>query len=55
MNGFSISSLPSTGEIKTRRVPLATTRPRGREEVLPSSSIDSFSPFPFQEIEMMDG
>jgi hypothetical protein len=36
--GFSISSLPSRGEMRTRRVPRATRRPRGREEVLPSSS-----------------
>lgn len=36
--GFSISSLPSTGEIRTRRVPRATSRPRERVDVLPSSS-----------------
>lgn len=38
--GFGISSLPSRGEMRTRRVPRATRRPRGREEVLPSSSVD---------------
>lgn len=37
--GFAISSLPSRGEMRTRRVPRATRRPRGREEVLPSSSV----------------
>ena len=37
--GFAISSLPSTGEISTSSVPRATTRPSGREEVFPSSSI----------------
>ena len=36
--GFSISSLPSTGEIRTSRVPRATSRPSERVDVLPSSS-----------------
>lgn len=39
LNGFSICSLPSTGERRTRRVPRATMRPRGRVEELPSSSV----------------
>lgn len=37
--GFAISSLPSRGEMRTRRVPRATRRPRGLDEVLPSSSV----------------
>lgn len=37
--GLSISSLPSTGEMRTRRVPRQTRRPRGREVWLPSSSV----------------
>lgn len=36
--GFSITSLPSTGLRTTRRVPLATTRPRDRVCSLPCSS-----------------
>jgi hypothetical protein len=38
-NGFAISSLPSRGLTRTRRVPRATTRPRGRVVVLFSSSV----------------
>ena len=38
MNGFGISSLPSTGEMTTRRVPRATIRPSLRYLMLPSSS-----------------
>jgi hypothetical protein len=38
-NGFAISSLPSTGLTRTSNVPRATTSPRGRVEVLPSSSV----------------
>lgn len=37
-NGFAISSLPSTGLTSTNRVPRATTKPRDRVEVFPSSS-----------------
>lgn len=37
-NGFSISSLPSTGEIRTSRVPRATRSPNERVLMLPSSS-----------------
>lgn len=37
-NGFSISSLPSTGLMTTNSVPRATTRPRDRVASLPSSS-----------------
>jgi hypothetical protein len=36
--GFSISSLPSTGEMRTSRVPRATSRPSERVDVFPSSS-----------------
>ena len=36
--GFSISSLPSTGDISTSSVPLATSSPSDRVLVLPSSS-----------------
>lgn len=38
-NGFSISSLPSFGEIITNSVPRATIRPRAREDWVPSSSV----------------
>lgn len=38
-NGFAISSLPSTGLTRTSRVPLATTRPSGRVDSFPSSSV----------------
>lgn len=38
VNGFSICSLPSRGEMRTRRVPRATIRPRGRVVSLPASS-----------------
>ena len=38
VNGFSICSLPSTGEMRTRRVPRATIRPKDRVDSLPSSS-----------------
>ena len=37
-NGFSISSLPSTGLMTTNNVPRATTRPSGRVASLPSPS-----------------
>lgn len=37
--GFAISSLPSTGLTRTRRVPRATTRPKERVDSLPSSSV----------------
>ena len=36
--GFSISSLPSTGDIRTSKVPRATISPRFREDSFPSSS-----------------
>ena len=39
VNGFSICSLPSTGEMRTRRVPRATIRPRDLVDSLPSSSV----------------
>lgn len=39
-NGFAISSLPSTGEMSTSIGPRATSRPRGRVLVLPSSSVE---------------
>lgn len=38
VNGFSICSLPSRGDIRTSRVPRATIRPRGRVVSLPASS-----------------
>lgn len=38
MKGLAISSLPSTGEMTTRRVPRATIRPSLRYRVFPSSS-----------------
>ena len=41
IKGFAISSLPSTGEMRTRSVPRATIKPRGREDSLPSSSASS--------------
>lgn len=37
-NGLAISSLPSTGLMRTSNVPLATSRPRFLVLVLPSSS-----------------
>jgi hypothetical protein len=37
--GLGISSLPSTGEMTTRRVPRATMRPSLRYRMLPSSSV----------------
>lgn len=42
-NGFSITSLPSTGLMTTRRVPRTTTRPRVRVVSLPSSSATASS------------
>ena len=38
-NGFSISSLPSIGDIIVRSVPRATTSPSGLVSSLPSSSV----------------
>ena len=38
LKGFSICSLPSTGETNTSSVPLATMSPSGRVDSLPSSS-----------------
>lgn len=38
-NGFAISSLPSSGEMRTRRVPLATISPRERVVSAPESSM----------------
>lgn len=37
--GLAISSLPSRGLMRTRRVPRATIRPRERVDSLPSSSV----------------
>ena len=47
MKGLAISSLPSTGEMTTRRVPRATIRPSLRYRMFPSSSAISLEMLKF--------